>query len=217
MTTTNLEDQLQVVLQERTMLHHPFYQAWTKGELKIEQLQEYARQYFHFEAAFPRFLSAIHARTDSPSVRQTLLKNLWDEEYGERNHRTLWIEFAEALGVSRKEVEAGQPNNQTTQLIEHFEEKCSNAPIAEAIATIFAYEGQVPNIAEEKIAGLRDMYNMQPKEYEFFSVHMESDIAHSNAEVEAIKALCVDEEKTINATEDACERLLGFLDGCYDS
>ena len=145
------------------------------------------------------------------------MKNLWDEEYGERNHRTLWIEFAEALGVSRKEVEAGQPNNQTTQLIEHFEEKCGNAPVAEAIATIFAYEGQVPNIAEEKIAGLRDMYNMQPKEYEFFSVHMESDIAHSNAEVEAIKALCVDEEKTINATEDACERLLGFLDGCYDS
>jgi len=216
-TIINLEDQLQAVLKEHSMLRHPFYQAWTKGTLKLEQLQEYARQYFHFEAAFPRFLSAIHSRTESTSVRQILLENLWDEEHGKRNHQALWLEFANALGVSRSEVEASQPNIETKELIKHFENKCTNAPVSEALATMFAYEGQIPQIAEEKIAGLREMYNMQPQEYEFFTVHMESDVAHSNAEIQALKTISTDENAMVNATNEACERLLSFLDGCYSS
>ena len=212
---TALETRMREAIAERSLLQHPFYQAWSAGTLEVERLQDYARQYYHFERAFPRFLSAIHARTESPAIRQLLLENLWDEEHGERNHPALWLEFADALGVSRDEVEGAEPHPETTALIQHFAEVAEQAPVAEALATLFAYESQVPAIAWEKIKGLTEHYDLLPNQFEFFSVHLVSDVAHSGAELAAIEELCEDRDAVVTATEQASERLLGFLDGCY--
>ncbi|MCY3504614.1 MAG: CADD family putative folate metabolism protein [Chloroflexi bacterium] len=212
---TALEARLREAIAERSLLQHPFYQAWSAGTLEVERLQDYARQYYHFERAFPRFLSAIHARTESPAIRQLLLNNLWDEEHGERNHPALWLEFAAALGVSGEEVKESTPHPETTALIEHFGEMAQKAPVAEALATLFAYESQVPAIAWEKIKGLTEHYDLLPDQFEFFSVHLVSDVAHSGGEMSAIEELCEDGDAVVAAAERASERLLGFLDGCY--
>ena len=212
---TALESRMREAIAERSLLQHPFYQAWSAGTLEVERLQDYARQYYHFERAFPRFLSAIHARTESPAIRQLLLNNLWDEEHGERNHPALWLEFAAALGVSGEEVEESTPHPETTALIEHFADVAKKAPVAEALATLFAYESQVPAIAWEKIKGLTEHYDLLPEQFEFFSVHLVSDVAHSGGEMSAIEELCEDSDAVVAAAERASERLLGFLDGCY--
>lgn len=211
----NLESRIRTVLEQRSLLAHPFYKAWTEGTLEMERLQEYARQYFHFELAFPRYLSAIHTRTESARVRQLLLDNLWDEEHGERNHPALWLEFAKALGVPADEVVNSSPNRETAALIEHFGRMSREAPVGEALATLFAYEGQVPAIAWQKIKGLSDNYGFTPEQFEFFSVHLVADISHSGAEMEAIHEMAEDEDAVIAATEQACQALLRFLDGCY--
>ena len=212
---TALETRMREAIAERSLLQHPFYQAWSEGTLELERLQDYARQYYHFERAFPRFLSAIHARTESPAIRQLLLDNLWDEEHGERNHPALWLEFAAALGVSRDEVESAEPHPQTAALIEHYAEVAEKAPVPEALATLFAYESQAPAIAWAKIKGLTEHYDLLPEQFEFFSVHLVSDVAHSGAELSALEELCDDEDAVVAAVERASERLLGFLDGCY--
>tara|TARA_B100001123_G_scaffold398835_1_gene483251 strand:- start:876 stop:1535 length:660 start_codon:yes stop_codon:yes gene_type:complete len=215
MTEPKLETRIKNVIGESALLQHPFYQAWSAGTLEMEKLQDYARQYYHFERSFPRFLSAIHARTESPEIRQLLLENLWDEEHGERNHPALWLEFAKALGVSRNEVEQAEPHPETTALIDHYLEVATKAPVAEALAALFAYESQVPEIAWEKIKGLTEHYGLLPDQFEFFSVHLVSDIAHSGAELSAIEELCEDSDSIVVAAKEASERLLGFLDGCY--
>lgn len=211
-----LEARLGEVLDEKSLLKHPFYRAWTAGTLPKERLREYARQYFHFEAAFPRFLSALHSRVDDGVVRQLLLENLWDEEHGERNHRALWLEFAEALGVPKGEVEASTPNAETAALVAHFDRACREAAPAEALATLFAYEGQVPAVAWQKIDGLRKFYAMKPAEFEFFTVHLTADVAHSGAELACIGRLGGEPGAVAAAASAACDRLLAFLDGCYE-
>jgi pyrroloquinoline-quinone synthase len=50
-------------------LNHPFYVAWTKGELTGEQLAQYAAQYMHYVLAEPTFLSAAHSNT--PTLQAT--------------------------------------------------------------------------------------------------------------------------------------------------
>ncbi len=210
-----LEDRMRGVLAERSLLKHPFYQAWTKGTLPVEDLREYARQYYHFEVAFPRFLSAIHTRTESPSIRRLILENLWDEEHGERNHPALWLEFAAALGLPAEEVKASTPRPETRALIDHFAAAAKYAPVAEAMATLFAYEAQVPAVAEQKIAGLTGNYGFREGQYDFFTVHREADVAHSGAEMLAITESCEDGEAVVRAVEASCDRLLAFLDGCY--
>ena len=210
-----LETRIAAVLEARSMLKHPFYIEWSNGTLPMVQLQEYARQYYHFEAAFPRFLSAIHARTESLAVRQLLLDNLWDEEHGDRNHIALWLEFAAALGLDADDVCQSTPNPTTSALIDHFHSVCREGPVANALATLYAYEGQVPRVAWQKMKGLTDHYGMEPSDFEFFSVHLVADVSHSGAEVAAISQTATDADSVVEATEVACEQLLSFLDGCH--
>jgi pyrroloquinoline-quinone synthase len=179
-------------------------------------MQAYARQYYHFEAAFPRLLSAIHTRTESPEIRQMLLDNLWDEEHGERNHPRLWLDFANALGLADADVTDAALQPQTQQLIGHYTAMAREAPLGEALATLFAYEGQVPTIAWQKIKGLSEHYGFTPNQFEFFSVHLVADIAHAGHEMEAIDIASRDNDRVIDATEKACKLLLGFLDGCME-
>jgi len=216
-TISKLEKRIKAVLDEKSMLKHPFYTEWTTGELPMAKLQEYARQYYHFEAAFPRYLSAIHSRTDSPEIRQLLLDNLWDEEHGDRNHPVLWLEFAAALGVPAAEVKGAKLRPETEALVQHFNQTSREAPLAEALGTLFAYEGQVPTIAWQKIKGLTEHYSFEPKQFEFFSVHLVADIAHAGAEMDSITMACEDENSVIRAVEASCDKLLSFLDGCYET
>ena len=216
MTASKLERRIKAVLEEKSMLNHPFYTEWTKGELPMAKLREYARQYYHFEAAFPRYLSSIHARTEQPKIRQLLLDNLWDEEHGDRNHPVLWLEFAAALGVEAAEVKNAKLRPETEMLVEHFNRTSRSAPLAEALGTLFAYEGQVPAIAWQKIKGLTEHYHFEPKQFEFFSVHLVADIAHAGAEMESITMSCDDADGVVRAVDTACDLLLSFLDGCYE-
>ena len=83
------------------LLTHPFYLAWTRGELTKEALRDYAQQYYHHVAAFPTYLSAVHSRCDDQPTRRKILPNLIDEEAGEPNHPELWLRFAESLDFRR--------------------------------------------------------------------------------------------------------------------
>lgn len=212
--TSAFAARLHAVLEEKSMLKHGFYQAWIRGTLDVERMREFARQFYHFEAAFPQLLSAIHTRTDSPEIRQMLLDNLWDEEHGEKNHSRLWLDFAAALGVPEADVRNATIRPETAALVAHYRDKCRAAPVGEALATMFAYEGQVPAIAWQKIKGLSEHYGFSPQQFEFWSVHLVADIAHSNNEMAALEMAAVDENAVLAATSEACDHLLRFLDGC---
>ena len=212
--TTALEARLRAVIDGNAMLAHPFYAALGRGELGRAPLREYARQFYHFEAAFPRFLSAIHARTEMPRVRQVLLENLYDEEHGDRNHAVLWLEFAAALGLRPGEVTGARLRPETQALIDHYGVMAHNAPLAEALAALFAFEGQVPTVAWTTIKALSDHHGLRPDQFEFFSVHLVADVAHAGAEMEAITRSCEDGDGAVAATKTACALLLAFLDGC---
>jgi pyrroloquinoline-quinone synthase len=168
---------------ERHLLKHPFYLAWTRGELSKEALADYARQYYHHVAAFPTYLSAIHAKCDDQSTRRELLNNLIDEEAGAPNHPELWLNFVEGLGVSARDAQNAEKWPQTKNLIDTFRKVCRDGSTAEGVAALYAYESQIPAICESKIDGLKKHYGfLDPKHYEYFSVHIEADREHSAAE-----------------------------------
>ena len=75
-------DKIDNEIAEKHLLKHPFYLAWTRGELSREALTDYARQYYHHVAAFPTYLSAVHAKCNDQATRKQLLVNLIDEEGG---------------------------------------------------------------------------------------------------------------------------------------
>jgi pyrroloquinoline-quinone synthase len=172
---------------EKHLLKHPFYLAWTRGELSKEALRDYAKQYYHHVAAFPTYLSAVHANCDDQATRKQLLNNLIDEEAGSPNHPELWIRFARGLGVEDIDLARTEKQPETKHLIDAFRSVCTQGSTADGLAALYAYESQIPAICESKINGLKKYYGFtNPEYYEYFNVHIEADREHSAAEREML-------------------------------
>ena len=99
----NLCEQIDQRIAKYDLLCHPFYQAWSKGELTREELAAYAQQYLPHVAAFPTYLSALHAELPDGTLRRRIAENLADEEgIGSpdgRSHSDLWRDFANGMGA----------------------------------------------------------------------------------------------------------------------
>ncbi|HUP49836.1 MAG TPA: CADD family putative folate metabolism protein [Thermoanaerobaculia bacterium] len=200
----------------RRLLDHPFYQRWSSGELTKEELREYARQYYHYAAAFPTFLSGMHAHTEDIPTRQLLLENLIEEEHGPENHPELWLRFCEALGLDREEVLAGEANQATRALIDCMRSAARDGQLHEGLAALYSYESQVPGVAAAKIDGLAKWYGITgDRSIAFFSVHLAADVAHSETSRGLLRRLCDSDEKrdaARKASASTLAALYGFLD-----
>ncbi|MGI0488634.1 CADD family putative folate metabolism protein [Pantanalinema rosaneae CENA516] len=220
-----LREQLQAVVEQKHLLKHAFYVAWTEGKLTQEQLKQYAVQYFQNVLAFPTYLSAVHFNTphfnNSIAVRQEILENLIEEERGNQNHPALWRKFALALGATDEDLANTAPLATTTHLVDTFRQVCLNSSFYAGLAALYAYESQIPAIATTKIDGLQRFYGMNnPDEYRFFSVHQAADVAHSETELALIEQYADTPEKeaeVLNAATQAADALWQFLDGVYDT
>lgn len=212
----DLLDRIDALIAERHLLKHPFYADWRAGTLPREALQDYAAQYYAFESNFPRFLSALHTRSERRDVRQALLDNLWDEEHGEANHAELWLRFGEGVGATREQIRQAEYHDATRALVDTYRELVAEAPLAAGVAAVYAYEAQVPEVAAEKASGLRERYGVGDKRaLAFFDLHSTLDVEHSAAERGMIRALSdtpADEDAAVAATERTLDAWWAFLD-----
>ena len=195
---------------EKHLLKHPFYLAWTRGELSKQALTDYARQYYHHVAAFPTYLSAVHAQCDDQATRKQVLSNLIDEEAGSPNHPELWKQFAQGLGVNDIDLARIEKQPETKELIETFRSACGQGSTAEGLGALYAYESQIPSICESKIDGLKKHYGFtKPEHYEYFTVHIEADREHSAAEREMLSRYI--NERNFESVKASVNRVLDAL------
>lgn len=210
----SFSDQLQNDLSDRRLLAHPFYQQWTEGALGHEDLRRYAGQYFHHVDAFPRYVSATHSRCPDIEARQVLLENLNEEEAGSLHHPELWLRFAEGLGRRREDVRGSRPLPETAGLVQAFFAQ-AYASYESGLGALYAYEYQVPEVAEQKIRSLQRFYGVRDERaLSFFRVHVEADVAHSCAVAELLDGLGPDQrERATVGARAAATALWRFLDG----
>ncbi len=87
----------------------------------------------------------------------------------------------------------------------------------EVLAAFYAYESQVPRVAQEKERGLREMYGADDKTCGYFSLHATADVYHSRVWRKQLeKRVSVspeNAEKALNAAENAARMLWRALDG----
>jgi pyrroloquinoline-quinone synthase len=210
---------IDAAVKARSMLSHPFYQAWEQGELSRAALAAYARQYFHHVEAFPRAVSAVHANCPDAAGRRLLAENLAEEEglgADKQDHAALWLGFAAALGADEAAVRAETLNGETQNLIDTFR-KLSRRSYASGLAALYAYESQLPAIAKTKIKGLVERYGVvEPHALKFFEVHEYADIEHADVCRELLDALADDERAEAHAAAcELAEALRIFLTGMH--
>jgi pyrroloquinoline-quinone synthase len=196
------------------LLSHPFYQSWNAGNLSLDTLKVYAKEYYHHVSAFPRYISGIHTQCDDLKTRQVLLDNLIEEEKGDENHPELWARFAEGLGVDRAEIETKPQQKETKSLINGFFDQV-NSNFAAGLGALYAYERQTPEVATSKIEGLKNHYGINDERtLKFFTVHADADIWHREECAKLIENLSdEDQQKALDGALLGAKLLWGFLDG----
>jgi len=222
MNTVEFLAALDARIAKHDLLCHPFYKAWSAGELTREDLREYSQDYFHHVQAFPSYLAAFGLRLDEGELRRAVLANMCDEK-GEGKtgrdsvpHSDLWLDFAEGMGSSRN-LEWHSPIPEIRELIKYFHRVASEASPEEVLAAFYAYESQVPRIATEKARGLREMYGADDKTCGYFSLHATADVYHSRVWREQLKKR-IDRnpsaaEAALDSAENAARALWNALDG----
>ncbi|MDR2540090.1 MAG: CADD family putative folate metabolism protein [Chlamydiales bacterium] len=206
-------DHLEKLIQQKHMLSHPFYQAWTRGVLTKATLQTYVKEYYQHVKAFPTYLSSLHSRCNDLQIRKHLLTNLMDEESGCPNHLDLWKSFALAIGVDPKDLDLHKPQKATQELIDHFHKNCSQS-LSVGVATLYSYESQIPTICQTKIDGLKKWYGLKnPESYQYFSVHETVDIEHSHTEKNILLDIVQpgEEKVVLEAVKTTLDTLGNFL------
>jgi pyrroloquinoline-quinone synthase len=209
---------LEARLEGYDLLKHPYYQAWSKGELTREDLREYASEYWHHVSAFPAYLSSLHSHLPDGKLRRLVLENLADEEGLEdgRPHSDMWMDFARGMGAEEQEVRARKIGPEMRALLEHYCTAMHHSPAA-ALAALYAYESRVPGIAKTKADGLAHHYHADAATRRYFTVHMMADVHHArmwrNALAAELAAHPEETEAALAAGEDAARALWTALDG----
>jgi len=204
------------------LLSHPFYQAWSEGKLTSDDLRNYAEGYYPHVEAFPGYLAQLGVRLEEGELRRAVLANMSDEKGGEdsfgepeRSHSELWLDFVEGVGGSR--TSKRRPVGEVRKLISWFHRVAGEGTPEEALAAFYAYESQVPRLAQEKDRVLRELYGADEKTRGYFTVHAIADVHHANVwrdQLEKrVKANPKTAEKALAAAENAAKALWRVLDG----
>ena len=217
MNTTEFLEQLDARVAKYDLLCHPFYKAWAAGELTREDLQEYARDYYHHVEAFPSYLAAFALRLDEGELRQAVLANMCDENGANREsgrdsvpHSDLWLDFAEGMGSNRN-LRRYDSVPEIRRLTGHFHRVASEGTPEAALAAFYAYESQVPRVAQEKERGLREMYGADDKTCGYFTLHATADVYHSRVWRKQLEQRVAANPQTAEAALDAAEEAAGML------
>lgn len=216
MVAKTLLESIDLLIEKHHLLKHPFYQAWTRGTLTKKSLGLYAEQYYQHVKAFPENLKQLAARTSGP-VQAVVEDNLAEELDPSAPHPMLWRQFAESLGVTATSLDRVRPLPGIAALLDTYDEVATQGTTAQAVAAFYAYEAQVPEIATQKISGLRRFYGVtETRALAYFAVHEEADVRHRAAWREWLQKESARETVSVLcAAERSLKALWGALDAVY--
>jgi pyrroloquinoline-quinone synthase len=105
----------------------------------------------------------------------------------------------------------------TQRVVHTFRDICANRTVPEAVAALYAYEAQVPEIATTKLDGLNRFYGISDaKGTAYFAVHEEADKAHRAAWRNwLLEHASANQEQVLATTKEALNALWGALDAVH--
>ena len=216
MKSLDVLQSLDHLIHSRSILLHPFYVAWQRGELTRDQLSVYATVYYPHVESFPRYLESAIRHAGDPVVGTELQQNLTDEISHPKAHNELWLDFAGEFGLDRSAVASATPHAAARNIVNTFDRLTAGSS-GGALAALYAYESQQPEVSRRKADGLRQYYGVESaRSIAYFEVHAETDIRHREGERDAL-CRCLDAgsspEIVLDSADQALTAYWGLLDG----
>ena len=222
-------NQIVEALEARDMSNHPFLQYFGT-EMTEDELRKFAIQWSKMTQRTGGLASILMANIainfwDEPNLemRRSLADEIVDEETGIKcgsmSHCELAIRFAESVVVGKAELFATPPLPETVEYTNWAIKVCRDHHYLYGLGTMGGGEYLNPPIMRAIVSGLRDRFDKNNNDIEFFIVHIEGDEEHGDLAVRALAEYAGDDEQK---QKEALEELIigadlfrGVLDGLY--
>jgi len=206
----HLIQEIDRIIEERSLLKHPFYQAWSDGKLTRGSLAGYSKEYYQLVKAVPIFMAQLMDHVPEP-----LHDEFNSNQQEEFSHISLWERFADGLGVSYEELNNHEGLYTTNHAISGMRTLMSS--FVSGSAAMYAFEKEIPKISQIKLDGLAEFYGLTSEDVtKYFKEHMEADVRHTASWKNIIGGFSEHDQEIISAAESSvtCQNLL--LDSCYE-
>ena len=206
----HLIQEIDRIIEERSLLKHPFYQAWSDGKLTRESLAGYSKEYYQLVKAVPIFMTQL-----MDYVPSSLYNELDFHQQEEFSHISMWERFASGLGVSRNDLLNYNGLYKTNHAVSGMHHLMGS--LESGVVAMYALEKEIPKISQIKLEGLAEFYGLTSEDVtKYFKEHTEADIRHTASWKKLINSVISEEHELISAAESSitCQNLL--LDSCYE-
>jgi len=199
------------MIEERSLLKHPFYQMWSDGKLSLNSLTGYSKEYFQLVKSVPSFMTPLIEQAPD-SLKSELISN--QEE--EAQHIKPWMRFAQALGVEEKELNNYSGLPKTKQAVSQLSSLMTS--FVGGACAMYAFEKEIPKISQTKLEGLAKFYGISSEDAtEYFKLHTEADIRHSASWRIALEQSSSQNEDLIKIADKSISAQNLLLDSCYEA
>ena len=206
----NIIKRIDAMIEERSLLKHPFYQMWSDGKLMQESLAGYSKEYFQLVKAVPSFMTPIIEKAPD-SVVSELIANQQEES----EHVKPWISFAGELGVSEDELTSYTGLTKTQKAVSDLNELMNT--FEGGACAMYAFEKEIPKISQTKLDGLAEFYGLtNDGATEYFKLHTEADIRHTASWRNILEKSSIDSNNLLEIADKSISAQNLLLDSCYE-
>jgi len=206
----NIIQKIDEMIEERSLLKHPFYQMWSDGKLTQESLAGYSKEYFQLVKAVPSFMTPIIEKSPGSVVSE-----LVDNQQEESDHIKPWISFAGELGISEEELTSYAGTAKTQKAVSDLNQLMDT--FDGGACAMYAFEKEIPKISQTKLDGLAEFYGMTNNEAtEYFKLHTEADIRHAASWRNILEKSSTDTSNLIEIADKSISAQNLLLDSCYE-
>jgi len=206
----NIIQKIDEMLEERSLLKHPFYQMWSDGKLTKESLAGYSKEYFQLVKAVPAFMTPIIEKAPDAVVGE-----LVENQQEESDHIKPWIAFAGELGISEDELISYSGTTKTQKAVSDLNQLM--VTFDGGASAMYAFEKEIPKISQTKLDGLAEFYGMTSNEAtEYFKLHTEADIRHAASWRNILEKSSIDYNKLVEIADKSISAQNLLLDSCYE-
>lgn len=208
----SLSEKIDTIIEQKSLLKHPFYQMWSDGKLSQESLAGYSKEYFHMVKAVPSFVGKIVQFAPTK-----LVSEIRENQEEEAEHIQSWIGFAAGLGVDSAEISNYEGLVKTKEAVSELSGLITS--LESGAAAMYAFEKEIPKISHTKLDGLGKFYGITSDEAtEYFKLHMEADIRHAATWAKILNEIPQEKhDELLQVAERSLDAQNHLLDSCYQA
>ena len=207
----SLIKQIDQIIEEKSLLKHPFYEMWSDGKLELDSLKGYSKEYYQLVKQVPQFMEPL-VNDATPEMKDELIQNMKEEA----EHIPLWEKFAGSMGISESELQGYQGLEKTNKAVSNLDSLMNSYD--NGACAMYAFEKEIPQVSQTKLEGLKEFYGIDTKDAtEYFEEHMTADIRHAASWEKVINDTKLDDSVMLSTAQKSVDAQNLLLDSCYEA